>query len=74
MTVYTRRLSDKILLAFDQACETGSLDCAELLLKALEMSLTSMGGPGCGRPQGEHGAVCSRLRTSPSPEKRPLTA
>ena len=45
MTVYTRRLSDKIILAFDQACETRSLDCAELLLKALEMSLTSMGGP-----------------------------
>jgi hypothetical protein len=46
MTVYTRRLSDKILLAFDQACETGALDCAELLLKALELSLTTMGGPG----------------------------
>jgi hypothetical protein len=46
MTVYTRRLSDKILLAFDQACETGALDCAEILLKALEMALTTMGGPG----------------------------
>ncbi|MBI3505423.1 MAG: hypothetical protein HY059_11320 [Proteobacteria bacterium] len=46
MTVYTRRLSDKILLAFDQACETHAIDCAELLLKALEMALTSMGGPG----------------------------
>ena len=46
MTVYTRRLSDKIILAFDQACETQALDCAELLLKALELSLTSMGGPG----------------------------
>lgn len=46
MTVYTRRLSDKIILAFDQACETHALDCAELLLKALEMSLTTMGGPG----------------------------
>ncbi len=46
MTVYTRRLSDKILLAFDQACETDALECAELLLKALELSLTSMGGPG----------------------------
>ncbi|MBL8832250.1 MAG: hypothetical protein JNL71_07650 [Rhodospirillales bacterium] len=46
MTVYTRRLSDKIILAFDQACETNALDCAELLLKALEMSLTTMGGPG----------------------------
>ncbi len=46
MTVYTRRLSDKIILAFEQACETNALDCAELLLKALEMSLTTMGGPG----------------------------
>ncbi len=46
MTVYTRRLSDKILLAFDQACETDSLDCADMMLKALEISLTTMGGPG----------------------------
>ncbi len=46
MTVYTRRLSDKIIHAFDQACETNALDCAELLLKALELSLTTMGGPG----------------------------
>ena len=44
MTVYTRRLSDKILLAFEQACDTGELECAEILLKALEMSLTTMGG------------------------------
>jgi hypothetical protein len=46
MTVYTRRLSDKILLAFDQACDVGALECAELLLKALELALTSIGGPG----------------------------
>jgi hypothetical protein len=44
MTVYTRRLSDKILIAFDQACDAGALDCAEILLKALELSLTTMGG------------------------------
>jgi hypothetical protein len=44
MTVYTRRLSDKILLAFEQACDVGALECAEILLKALEMSLTTMGG------------------------------
>lgn len=46
MTVYTRRLSDKILLAFDQACDVGALECAEMLLKSLEMSLTAIGGPG----------------------------
>lgn len=41
-----RRLSDKILLAFDQACEKGELDVAELLVKALELTLTRVGGQG----------------------------
>ncbi len=32
----TRRLSDKILVAFHQACDTGELDVAEQLLRILE--------------------------------------
>ncbi|MGQ0663184.1 MAG: hypothetical protein ACT4P2_06275 [Pseudomonadota bacterium] len=41
---YTRRLSDKILLAFNQACDMRESDVAEHLLRALELSLTRQGG------------------------------
>jgi len=41
-----RRLSDKILAAFDQACQRHELDVAELLVKALELTLTRAGGKG----------------------------
>jgi hypothetical protein len=41
-----RRLSDKILAAFDQACERQELDVAELLVRALELTLTRTGGKG----------------------------
>jgi hypothetical protein len=41
-----RRLSDKLLSAFDQACERGELDVAELLVRALELTLTRAGGKG----------------------------
>jgi hypothetical protein len=41
-----RRLSDKILSAFDQACQQHELDVAELLVKALELTLTRAGGKG----------------------------
>ena len=37
---YTRRLSDKILIAFHQACDQGDLEVAEQLLHVLEMMLT----------------------------------
>lgn len=33
---YTRRLSDKILIAFHQACDQADFDVAERLLKVLE--------------------------------------
>ncbi|MFN6954216.1 MAG: hypothetical protein ACK4PG_05385 [Acetobacteraceae bacterium] len=33
---YTRRLSDKILIAFHQACDQGDLEVAEQLLRVLE--------------------------------------
>jgi len=34
---HTRRLSDKILVAFHQACDANDLDVAENLLRILEM-------------------------------------
>lgn len=34
---YTRRLSDKVLIAFHQACDQGDLEVAEQLLKVLEL-------------------------------------
>ncbi len=37
---YTRRLSDKILIAFHQACDQGDLDVAAQLLHVLEGVVT----------------------------------
>jgi hypothetical protein len=37
---YTRRLSDKILIAFHHACDQGDVEVAEQLLHILEMMLT----------------------------------
>jgi hypothetical protein len=37
---YTRRLSDKILIAFHHACDQADLEVAEQLLRILEMMLT----------------------------------
>jgi hypothetical protein len=37
---YTRRLSDKILIAFHQACDQGDFEVAEELLRVLELMLT----------------------------------
>jgi hypothetical protein len=45
-TAPDRRLSDKILSAFEQACQRRELDVAELLVKALELTLTRAGGKG----------------------------
>jgi len=41
-----RRLSDKILAAHEQACNENKADVAKLLLEALEMDLSAMGGSG----------------------------
>jgi hypothetical protein len=43
---HTRRLSDKILMAFNQACEQRAVEVAELLIRALELALTKEGGLG----------------------------
>lgn len=37
---YTRRLSDKILIAFHHACDQADYEVAEHLLRILEMMLT----------------------------------
>jgi len=37
---HTRRLSDKILIAFHHACDQGDYEVAEELLRILEMMLT----------------------------------
>jgi hypothetical protein len=42
---YTRRLSDKIILAHGQACDEHRLDVAEILLRALEVEQSAFGGP-----------------------------
>ena len=37
---YSRRLSDKVLIAFHHACDQGDFEVAEQLLHILEMMLT----------------------------------
>ena len=44
MSHHRRRLSDKILISHKQACDTGNLAVAEVLLRALEQDLTQIGG------------------------------
>lgn len=44
-TSYDRRLSDKLLVAFDQACDQEFVAVAEILLQAIELALTREGGP-----------------------------
>ncbi len=39
-----RRLSDKIIVAHQQACEEKNLEVASLLIQALEVDLTAIGG------------------------------
>jgi hypothetical protein len=57
MTQYDRRLSDKLLAAFDQACDQKLVAVAELLLRALETVLTKEGGAGVVDKRGDLGPV-----------------
>lgn len=52
-----RRLSDKVLAAFNQACDIGDTDIAEMLLRALELILTKQGGADTDDKRGDLGAV-----------------
>jgi hypothetical protein len=61
-----RRLSDKVLAAFNQACDQGYTDIAEMLLRTLELALTREGGANSADKRTELGAVIdaySRLLT-----------
>jgi hypothetical protein len=58
-----RRLSDKILSAFEQACQRRELDVAELLVKALELTLTRTGGKGNVDKRQELGPVIEAYAT-----------
>ncbi len=42
---YSRRLSDKILIAFHHACDQGDYEIAEKLLHVLELMLTRRPSP-----------------------------
>ncbi len=57
MTHQNRRLSDKILLAFDQACDIGEVDVADHLVRALELTLTRIGGKNSVDKRGDLEAV-----------------
>jgi hypothetical protein len=46
MSDHSRRLSDKILRAFNQACDQNYLDVAEAMIRGLELALTREGGSG----------------------------
>lgn len=57
MSMQLRRLSDKILFAFDQAVEQRQVEVAEHLLRALELALTRQGGKGSTDHRTELGPV-----------------
>lgn len=45
---HTRRLPDKVLVAFHHACDTSDLEVAEHLLRVLELMLTRRPAPADG--------------------------
>jgi hypothetical protein len=60
-----RRLSDKILAAFDQACKQNDLEAADHLLRALDITLTREALAGKADRRGELGPLTeafSRLK------------
>ena len=44
MAQQRRRLSDKVIEAFDMACDSGDAEVAETLYRVLEIVLTRQGG------------------------------
>ncbi len=75
MTQKNRRLCDKILIAFHQACDQGELDTAEHLLRALELSLSHFGGPQATEKRDHLGPVAeahSRLLALRAPHLRTI--
>ena len=45
IAAYDRRLSDRIVAAFDLACAQRDVEAADALYKILELVLTRQGGP-----------------------------
>ena len=45
---HTRRLPDKVLVAFHHACDTADLEAAEHLLRVLELMMSRRPAPGDG--------------------------
>jgi len=60
---YTRRLSDKILIAFHQACDQGNFEVAERLLNVLEMMIAApLPSPGTDRRRDKETLVAAHER------------
>ncbi len=60
---HTRRLSDKVLVAFHQACDFSDLEVAERLLRLLEIMLTRRAPyPGGNRRRSIEGLVAAHER------------
>jgi len=73
VTQHSRRLTDKILAAFDQACARGELEVAEHLARALEAALTRRGGPGADEKRDDVQAVeVAFARLKALRERRPV--
>ncbi len=72
---YTRRLSDKILIAFHQACDQGDVEVARPLLEVLEFMLKRPPHlPGGVDRRGQESLVAAHERLwqirHPTPEER----
>ena len=61
---YSRRLSDKILIAFHHACDQGDFEVAEQLLHILEMMLNSSASDPGWNAQAQHGEPGRRARAT----------
>jgi hypothetical protein len=60
---YSRRLSDKILIAFHHACDQADLEVADQLLRVLEMMLTRRPlNPDAGRRRNMESLVAAHER------------
>ena len=72
---YTRRLTDRILIAFHHACDQGDFEVAEQLLDILEMMLTrglpdTNSRSGDTRPEGRAQACHRGREAQTSPRDR----
>ena len=60
---HTRRLPDKVLVAFHHACDTADLEAADHLLRVLELMMSRRPAPGDGnRRRGMESLVAAHER------------